>query len=159
MPLISPGSRWQNLTFTLTWTYSFFTAWKVSVLGVNLIPIFPHSDWITPNTDTFYAVFTESKFYFSALQYAVHYPLNIWTTAQKMAFSIKDFFSKYDQSRRKLRIWSHLRQNSLMENAIFCAVDFLVAAHWFKKPVSINFVNYWKLQEILNYQCKFFSYS
>ena len=29
-------------------------------------------------------------------------------TAQKMKFPIKDFFSKYDQIRRKLRIWSHL---------------------------------------------------
>ena len=27
---------------------------------------------------------------------------------QKMKFSIKDFFSKCDQIRRKLRIWSHL---------------------------------------------------
>ena len=29
-------------------------------------------------------------------------------TAQKMKFSIKSFFSKYDQIRRKLRIWSLL---------------------------------------------------
>ena len=43
-------------------------------------------------------------------------------TAQKMKFSIKDFFSKYDQIRKKLRVWSHLRQKSLMENFIFCAV-------------------------------------
>ena len=40
----------------------------------------------------------------------------------KMKFSIKDFFSKCDQIRRKLRIWSHLRKKSLMENFIFCAV-------------------------------------
>ena len=50
------------------------TAWKLSVFGVNLIRIFPHSDWIrrdtpyqskcgkmrtriTPNTATFYAVY------------------------------------------------------------------------------------------------------
>ena len=39
-----------------------------------------------------------------------------------MKFSIKDFFSKYDQIRRKLRIWSHLLKKSLMENFIFCAV-------------------------------------
>ena len=48
------------------------TAWKVSVFGVILVPIFPHSDWIwrdtiqsecgkirnriTLNTETFYAV-------------------------------------------------------------------------------------------------------
>ena len=44
------------------------------------------------------------------------------STAQKMKFSIKDFFSKCDQVRRKLRIWSHLLKKSLMENFIFCAV-------------------------------------
>ena len=43
-------------------------------------------------------------------------------TAQKMKFSIKDFFSKCDQIRRLRRIWSHLLKKSLMENFIFCAV-------------------------------------
>ena len=45
-------------------------------------------------------------------------------TAQKMKFSIKDFFSKCDQICRKLRIWSDLLRKSLMENFIFCAVSF-----------------------------------
>ena len=40
-------------------------------------------------------------------------------TAQKIRFSIKNFFSKYDQFRWKLRIWSHLLKKSLMENFIF----------------------------------------
>ena len=40
-------------------------------------------------------------------------------TTQKMKFSIKDFFSKCDQIRRKLQIWSHLLKKSLMENFIF----------------------------------------
>ena len=39
-----------------------------------------------------------------------------------MKFSIKDFFSKCDQIRRKLRIWSYLLNKSLMENFIFCGV-------------------------------------
>ena len=43
-------------------------------------------------------------------------------TAQKMKFSNKDFFSKCDQIRRNLRIWSHLLKKSLMENFIFCVV-------------------------------------
>ena len=43
-------------------------------------------------------------------------------TEQKMKFSIKDFFSKCDQIRSFLRIWSHLLKKSLMENFIFCAV-------------------------------------
>ena len=46
-------------------------------------------------------------------------------TAQKMKFSIKDFFGKCDQIRRKLRIWSHLLKNSLMENFIFCVVAWI----------------------------------
>ena len=39
-----------------------------------------------------------------------------------MKFFIKDFFSKCDQIRRFLRIWSHLLKKALMENFIFCAV-------------------------------------
>ena len=38
-----------------------------------------------------------------------------------MKFSIKYFFSKCDQIRRKLRIWSYLLNKSLIENFIFCA--------------------------------------
>ena len=49
------------------------------------------------------------------------------STAQKMKLSIKDSFSKCDQIRRILRIWSHLLRKSLMENFIFCAVY----AEWF----------------------------
>ena len=43
------------------------------------------------------------------------------TLHKKMKFSIKDFFSKCAQIRRKLWIWSHLLK-SLMENFIFYAV-------------------------------------
>ena len=43
-------------------------------------------------------------------------------TAQKMKFSVKDFFSKCDQIRSFLRIWSHLLKKSFMENFIICAV-------------------------------------
>ena len=51
-------------------------------------------------------------------------------TAQKMKFSINDSFSKCDQIRSKLRIWSHLLKESLMENFIFCVVivrEFIIA--------------------------------
>ena len=41
-----------------------------------------------------------------------------------MKFSIKDLFSKCDQIRRKLRIWSYLPKKFLMENFIFCAVAY-----------------------------------
>ena len=43
----------------------------------------------------------------------------VLNTAEKMKFSNKDFFSKCDQIRRKLQIWSHLLKKSLMENFIF----------------------------------------
>ena len=39
-----------------------------------------------------------------------------------MKLSMKEFFSKCDQIRRKQRIWSHLLKKFLMENFIFCAV-------------------------------------
>ena len=42
-----------------------------------------------------------------------------------MNFSIKDFFNKGDQIRRKMRIWSHLLMKSLLENFIFCRVSVL----------------------------------
>ena len=50
-------------------------------------------------------------------------------TAQKKKFSIKDFFSKCDQMRRKLGIWSHILTKSSMENFIFCVVQ--VTTHSF----------------------------
>ena len=46
---------------------------------------------------------------------------NEGNTVQKLKFSVKDFFSKCDQIRRKLWIWSHLLKKSLMEDLIFCA--------------------------------------
>ena len=42
------------------------------------------------------------------------------SNAQKMKLSIKDFFSKCDQMRNFLRIWSHLLKKSLIEILIFC---------------------------------------
>ena len=39
-----------------------------------------------------------------------------------MKFSIKDFFSKFDQICSALRIWSHLLKKFLMENFIFRVV-------------------------------------
>ena len=41
------------------------------------------------------------------------------STEQKMKFSIKDFFSKYDQIRSFMWIWSHLLKKSLMETSFF----------------------------------------
>ena len=46
----------------------------------------------------------------------------IYTAPKKKNFSIKNFFSKYDQICMKLQIWSNLLKKSLMENFVFCAV-------------------------------------
>ena len=40
-----------------------------------------------------------------------------------MKFSFKDFFSKSDQIRSFLQIWSHIRKKCLMENFIFLCGD------------------------------------
>ena len=45
------------------------------------------------------------------------------TIAQKMKFSVKDFFSKCDQIRSFLWIWSHSLKKFLPENFIFCALN------------------------------------
>ena len=50
------------------------------------------------------------------------YDTAIAGTAQKIQFSIKDFFSKCDQIHNFLRIWPHLLKKSLMENFLFCSV-------------------------------------
>ena len=43
-------------------------------------------------------------------------------TGRKMKFFIKYFFSKSDEIRSFLPIWSHLLKKSLMKNLVFCAV-------------------------------------
>ena len=48
------------------------------------------------------------------------------STARKIKFSIKDFFSKYNQIRRKLQIWSYLLKKSLMENSHFLCSALLI---------------------------------
>ena len=42
-----------------------------------------------------------------------------------MKFYMKDLFSKCDQIRSFLRIWPHLLKECLMENFIFCTVNFI----------------------------------
>ena len=62
---------------------------------------------------------------------------------------MKDFFSKCDQIRRKLRIWLHLQKKSLMESCIFCAVCFsylVIFSNW-KQP---------KRSSLRNSYCKLF---
>ena len=101
-------------------------------------------------------------------------PLTISTrhSTQKMKFSIEDFFSKCDQIRRKLRIWSHLLKKSPMENFSFCAVtlhfrylaEFWIplsaaAGHWKDSSPDLTwsyltnalFTRYWSKSTILDF--------
>ena len=59
-----------------------------------------------------------------------------------MKFSIKAFFSNCDQIRSFLRILSHLRKKSIMENFLFCAVMSEFQIHWsffYKRAYILNF--------------------
>ena len=56
-------------------------------------------------------------------------------TTQKKKFSIKDFFSKCDQIRSFLRIWSHLLNKSLMTIFIFVQC-YLIVLHNVKNIVE-----------------------
>ena len=69
-------------------------------------------------------------------------------TTQKMKFSIKDFWSKCDQIRRKLRIWSHLLKKSLI--FIFCTVGTEII--WTcNSNLNLNFKLTWCEIDLLNY--------
>ena len=64
-------------------------------------------------------------------------------TAQKVKFSIKDFFSKYDQTRSFSQIWSHLLKKSLIKNFIFCAARY--------KSIKKTFSQTWLVLRLDNY--------
>ena len=60
----------------------------------------------------------EKKSFALSISY-IFFELGTSHTAQKMKFSVKNFFSKYEQIGSFLLIWSHLLKKSLMENFIF----------------------------------------
>ena len=74
----------------------------------------------------------------SKIKVLVVYYFLVQNTAQKMKFSIKDFFSKCDQIHSFLRIWSHLMNKSLMENFIFCAIKPFVWKNFCDRFIAQN---------------------
>ena len=71
--------------------------------------------------------FSPSKFFMSVVGHffqllVLEKKMTKYNTAQKMKFFIKDFFSKCDQIRSFMRIWSNLLKKSFMKNLIFCSV-------------------------------------
>ena len=70
-----------------------------------------------------------------------------------MRSSIKNFSSKSDQIRKKLRIWSHLMKKSLMQNFIFCAVLQLVYENLFHRGVIKYVAKTNNAMPKANYKC------
>ena len=84
----------------------------------------PISKYIFSRTyETFFFVFVQISTWRDCVTSHSTHTMAWIIAAQKMKFSIKDFFSKCDQIRSFLRIWSHLLKKSLIENFIFCAVN------------------------------------
>ena len=84
-------------------------------------------NYLTNNRYEFQVHFRNFKVFFqSSFTYVIlRFSHILQILAQKMKFSIKDFFSKCDQIRRNLPIWSHLLKKYLIGNFIFCAVRIL----------------------------------
>ena len=74
------------------------------------------------------------------------------TTAQKMKFSITDFFNKCDQIRSFLRIWSHLLKKSVMQNFIFCAVYIIWKENVVRMAILTSvFSKLWKMNILFSW--------
>ena len=70
-------------------------------------------------------------------------------TAQKMKFFTKNFFSKRDQIRSFLRIWSHLLKKSLIENFIFCTVRVIFRHPELFKPLTTNVLHHIETSQLI----------
>ena len=68
-----------------------------------------------------------------------------------MKFSIKGFFSKCDQIRSFLRIWSHLLKKSLIENFILCAVKKSIKQKVKAYQINLNLKQFQMLSSTLRY--------
>ena len=66
--------------------------------------------------------------------------LNFNSDCTKIKFSIKDVFSKCDQIRIFLRIWSHLLKKSVMENFIFVQCGLLKSVILLTFSKSLNLI-------------------
>ena len=75
-------------------------------------------------------------------------------TAQKIKFSIKNFFSKCDQIRNFQQIWSHVLKKSLMESLNFCALRgvFRAMSNIYVKLFYKNNVHFKNLVKVSNYR-------
>ena len=77
-----------------------------------------------------------------SLHYYSFFIVDLEDNAQKMKFSIKDFFSKCDQIRSFVQIWSHLLEKSLMEN--------LILVKWESQKSIKVFIIDWMIHYVLH---------
>ena len=103
---------WLFFKFFIT-VFVTHTVWKVSVFGVILVRIFPHSDGITPNTDTFYAVsyFIVREIYLSFIYCLFHHlEPNI---LDRTLFWAKILFVQFSiPSARHTQFFSHIEKSA-----------------------------------------------
>ena len=108
-----------QLWYRLSCRHTFIRRWVCCLMTSFTTIHFFYGTVITPR-EYFNQSILSSALCFETPIEAIHYfkrtGFSSRTTAQKMKFNIKDFFSKFDQIRRKLRLWSHLLKKSLMEN-------------------------------------------
>ena len=69
--------------------------------------------------------FSKNKLFSSSQQFSAYLLPQI--KVQKIKFSVGNFFSKCEQIRIKLRIYSHLLNKSLTENFILCVAVLLLS--------------------------------
>ena len=120
---------WWLLLLTL---HSSVTGWK---LRRCVWKIFGHVHWRELRKNSmikiiiFFTISVDlSMKYIQEIQMKIDVPRPFLSesTAQKMKFYIKDFFSKCDQICRKLQIWSHYQRNLYWKSSLFVVLLFLV---------------------------------
>ena len=101
----------------------YFRKWILLDPRLKMFLYFRKRNFLVPRLETFLYFLKKC---FSSISRNGTYEKNsgngTFYTAQSMKLSIKGFFSKCDQIRNFLRIWSLLLKKSLMETFIFCAV-------------------------------------
>ena len=127
----------------------------------NVALTFPNDDPFCTSNVGFLLILRVIKSSYHCANFCYHFCAHDINTAQKMQFSIKDFFSKCDQIRNFLRIWSHLLKKSLTENCIFSAMYLRVEAEerssffLVQKQSPIGVVNVFCLTGLLKNFAKF----
>ena len=130
--VIMANESWvvENLWFYQRWYQYYPSEDKCPNMEFFLVLIFLCSGWLRTRKNSIFVHFprTEGNRHswlslsdIARVSSSIILALN-QNTIQKIKFSINDFFSKCDQIRSFLRIWSHFLKKSLMENFIFCAV-------------------------------------